>query len=75
MRTGGGKLEADTEYREERAQRGRVLRDALEDQYFFRSDGEKAEAKKPLKRRWDVCFFPRPCHESFQGDQQKKWSG
>ena len=45
------KLRADTEYREERARRERILREALEELYFLRSDVEKAWADRVLETK------------------------
>lgn len=45
------KLKADTEYREERARRERILREALEELYFLRSDVEKAWADRVLETK------------------------
>ena len=45
------KLKADTLYREERARRERILREALEELYFLRSDVEKAWADRVLETK------------------------
>lgn len=45
------KLRADTEYREERARRERVLREALEGLYFLKTEVEKAWAARALEAK------------------------
>ncbi len=45
------KMRADTEYREERARRERILREALEEMYFLRTDVELAWANRALEAK------------------------
>jgi hypothetical protein len=45
------KLKADTLYREERARRERILREALEELYFLRTDVEKAWSNRALEAK------------------------
>lgn len=53
------KLQADTEYREERAQRERLLREILEDMYFKRSDVEEAWANRALEAKMAFLIFEK----------------
>lgn len=53
------KLQADTEYREERAQRERLLREVLEDMYFKRTDVEEAWAQRATEAKMAFLIFEK----------------
>jgi len=53
------KLQADTEYREERAQRERLLGEVLEEMYFKRSDVEEAWALRATEAKMAFLLFEK----------------
>jgi len=53
------KLQADTEYREERAQRERLLREVLEDMYYKKTDVEEAWAQRALEAKTAFLMFEK----------------
>mgnify|MGYP001159225546 CR=1 FL=1 len=53
------KLQADTEYREERAQRERLLREVLEDMYYKKTDVEEAWSQRALEAKTAFLMFEK----------------
>lgn len=66
------KLRADTEYREERAQRERLLREALEGLYFLRSDVEKAWADRAFEAKAAFLLFEKTLPLELVGKDENK---
>lgn len=66
------KLMADTEYREERAIRERILRETLEDQYFRKTDVEDAWVERVLEAKAGFLLFSKTLPMELVGKNEKE---
>ena len=69
------KLQADTEYREERAMRERLLRETLEDLYFRKVDVEEAWSLRALEAKSAFMLFEKTLPMELVGKTENEIEG